>query len=263
MGGLRIGDIIIEINGANVTRENHTQVVERIKASGDTTVFLVADNECKEYHDREDKLICSSLPYVIHLSSSRSGDQMREHSDDEEKVAEKDPSPVPPTASSPKPLDNSSSSSSYSSQHEGEVVAPIRSAPPVMASKRVSVAASSSEEEMSLGLRGVRVVTDYHSPQEERRDLFAQHEQVPQHPHDESLLLGQNGPLNQPAVLPNFFKGLNLRNLLILSLVLVILIGLQLVGLGGLLLGRLLLIGLCLRTHFERYLIFSQLKRIR
>ena len=100
--GLRIGDIIIEINGANVTRENHTQVVERIKASGDTTVFLVADNECKvgtclitlkiktflqEYHDREDKLICSSLPYVIHLSSLRSEDQMREHSDDEEKVA--------------------------------------------------------------------------------------------------------------------------------------------------------------------------------
>ena len=59
-------------------------------------------------------------------------------------------------------------------------------------------------QQLVLGLRGVRVVTDYHSPQEERRDLFAQHEQVPQHPHDESLLLGQNGPLNQPAVLPNF-----------------------------------------------------------
>merc|ERR1712066_948068 len=116
MGGLRIGDIIIEINGANVTRENHTQVVERIKASGDTTVFLVADNECKEYHDREDKLICSSLPYVIHLSSSRSGDQMREHSDDEEKAAEEEMSQPVRVQSPPKASTRSTKGSKSKSQ---------------------------------------------------------------------------------------------------------------------------------------------------
>ena len=45
--GLKKGDIIIEINGVNVTRENHGQIVARIKASGDSTVFLVADRECR------------------------------------------------------------------------------------------------------------------------------------------------------------------------------------------------------------------------
>ena len=45
--GLKKGDIIIEINGVNITRENHAQIVARIKASGDCTLFLVADQECK------------------------------------------------------------------------------------------------------------------------------------------------------------------------------------------------------------------------
>jgi len=45
--GLRPRDLIIEVNGINVTRENHKQVVERIRASGDSTTFLVADQQCK------------------------------------------------------------------------------------------------------------------------------------------------------------------------------------------------------------------------
>ena len=45
--GLRPKDLIIEVNGINVTRENHKQVVERIRASGDSTTFLVADQQCK------------------------------------------------------------------------------------------------------------------------------------------------------------------------------------------------------------------------
>ena len=45
--GLKPGDIIIEINGVNVSRENHGQIVARIKASGDSTLFLVADKECR------------------------------------------------------------------------------------------------------------------------------------------------------------------------------------------------------------------------
>ena len=45
--GLMKGDIIIEINGVNVTRENHYQVMNRIKASGNSTVFLVRDKEGK------------------------------------------------------------------------------------------------------------------------------------------------------------------------------------------------------------------------
>ena len=44
--GLKEGDILIEVNGVNVTRANHAQIVYRIKASGDWTVLLVADREC-------------------------------------------------------------------------------------------------------------------------------------------------------------------------------------------------------------------------
>ena len=45
--GLKAQDIIIEINGNNVTRENHKQIVDRIKSSGDSTTFLVVDEQCK------------------------------------------------------------------------------------------------------------------------------------------------------------------------------------------------------------------------
>jgi len=89
-GGLKPADRIIEINGANVTRENHNQVVQRIKAGGDETRLLVADKECKEYHDEHDIVITSSLPYVLHLSSENkedsSSDSEEEESDREENV---------------------------------------------------------------------------------------------------------------------------------------------------------------------------------
>ena len=45
--GLKTHDIIIEINGVNVTSETHEQVLERIRASGDSTTFLVVDEQCK------------------------------------------------------------------------------------------------------------------------------------------------------------------------------------------------------------------------
>ena len=51
--GLRKGDIIMEINGVNVTGENHYRIMGRIKASGNSTVFLVADKELK-VSDRSD-----------------------------------------------------------------------------------------------------------------------------------------------------------------------------------------------------------------
>ena len=59
--GLKKGDIIIEINGANVTRENHSQIVARIKASGDSTLFLVADKECKVRRTPHRQLLSESL----------------------------------------------------------------------------------------------------------------------------------------------------------------------------------------------------------
>ena len=45
--GLRAHDIIVEINGTSVSRENHKQIVDRIKSSGDSVTLLVVDEQCK------------------------------------------------------------------------------------------------------------------------------------------------------------------------------------------------------------------------
>ena len=70
--GVKKGDKIIEVNGTNISNENHTQVVGGIKAGGSETRILVADKECVEWHLEHKQTISSSLPYVIHLSSQRS-----------------------------------------------------------------------------------------------------------------------------------------------------------------------------------------------
>ena len=49
-GGLRVGDRIVEVNGVNVSLENHKQVVARIKAVHDNTNLLVVDKACDDYH---------------------------------------------------------------------------------------------------------------------------------------------------------------------------------------------------------------------
>lgn len=89
-GGLRACDKIIEIDGVNVTRENHTQVVERIRSGGGETRLLVADQECQDYHDDKDIVIRSSLPYILHLSSEQDEDTSSEDEDDEEPRESKD-----------------------------------------------------------------------------------------------------------------------------------------------------------------------------
>merc|ERR1711963_991348 len=104
--GLKPRDIIIEINGTNVTRETHKQIVERIKSSGESTTFLVVDQECKDYHDQHGNVISSSMPNGVHLSSARnkadsrksslassseSEDEDEGHESEEEEVVETKP----------------------------------------------------------------------------------------------------------------------------------------------------------------------------
>jgi len=98
--GLKPKDIIIEINGTNVTRESHKQIVERIKSSGESTTFLVVDQECKDYHDQHGNVISSSMPNVVHLSSARADSRKSSsasssqsvdegHESEEEEIVEK------------------------------------------------------------------------------------------------------------------------------------------------------------------------------
>merc|ERR1712066_209558 len=156
--GLKKGDIIIEINGVNITRENHAQIVARIKASGDCTLFLVADRECKDYHDREGIIITCSMPNVIYLSSKRPQMSSSHHqsesedSDGQVEVPEKKVSAPPPLVET-----SSSSSSSYSSEEEEEeeeapkVVVPppvpAQEAKPTLQTAITEETSSSSSEE--------------------------------------------------------------------------------------------------------------------
>jgi len=80
--GLREGDRIVEVNGANVGMENHKQVVSRIRASGEACVLLVADKDCDTWHREQSSVIRSSLAYIV-VSSSRRRDHEEEEEEEE------------------------------------------------------------------------------------------------------------------------------------------------------------------------------------
>merc|ERR1712130_728185 len=86
--GLREGDRIVEVNGANVGMENHKQVVSRIRASGEACVLLVADKDCDTWHREQSSVIRSSLSYIIVSSSRRRDYEEEEEEEDEEEEEE-------------------------------------------------------------------------------------------------------------------------------------------------------------------------------
>lgn len=67
--GLKQGDRIIEVNGVNISNENHKQVVQRIKAIPNETKLLVVDSEADKYYKANNTIIKSSLPDVLHLQT--------------------------------------------------------------------------------------------------------------------------------------------------------------------------------------------------
>src|SRR5688572_8995937 len=50
VAGLKNNDRIIEVNGTNISNENHKQVVQRIKAIPNETKLLVLDEKAEEYY---------------------------------------------------------------------------------------------------------------------------------------------------------------------------------------------------------------------
>ncbi|XP_053550323.1 Na(+)/H(+) exchange regulatory cofactor NHE-RF2 [Bombina bombina] len=64
--GLRAGDRVLEVNGENVEKETHHQVVQRIKAMENETRLLVVDRETDEYLRLKD----SSSPAETQSNSS-------------------------------------------------------------------------------------------------------------------------------------------------------------------------------------------------
>ena len=74
--GLFEGDRIVEVNGVNISQENHKQVVQRIKAIPNETRLLVVDKSTDEYYKKLGILIRSSMPNVLEKSSTLYKDNM-------------------------------------------------------------------------------------------------------------------------------------------------------------------------------------------
>ncbi|XP_077549674.1 uncharacterized protein LOC144162847 [Haemaphysalis longicornis] len=64
LAGLREGDRIVEVNGINISNENHKQVVERIKAVPNETKLLVVDPLADTWYKEHKIIIKNSLPTV-------------------------------------------------------------------------------------------------------------------------------------------------------------------------------------------------------
>jgi C-terminal processing protease CtpA/Prc len=69
--GLKEGDKLVEVNGINVTEENHKQVVQRIREISTEVTILVVDNTCDEYHKEKKIKITNLLPNVLRISSKK------------------------------------------------------------------------------------------------------------------------------------------------------------------------------------------------
>ena len=67
--GLKEGDKLIEVNGVNVLRETHFQVVERIKGVEFETKFLVVDTDSWLHHKKQGTTISADMPSVVKLFS--------------------------------------------------------------------------------------------------------------------------------------------------------------------------------------------------
>jgi len=70
-GGLREHDRIIEVNGANIEKETHQEVISRIKAGGEETKLLVVDREADNYFKSKGITVTSSMPNVKFLATAR------------------------------------------------------------------------------------------------------------------------------------------------------------------------------------------------
>ena len=69
LAGLREGDRIIEVNGVNISIENHRQVVERIKSMANEARLLVVDPQADRWYSSRDLVVKSSQLNVIYMKT--------------------------------------------------------------------------------------------------------------------------------------------------------------------------------------------------
>jgi len=74
--GLKEHDRIVEVNGVNISNENHQQVVNRIKKDNNQTSLLVVDKVAEEYYKLKDIIIHSNHEDVeVHICPDTSQEQ--------------------------------------------------------------------------------------------------------------------------------------------------------------------------------------------
>lgn len=71
--GLKEGDRIVEVNGANIENETHQQVIQRIKAGGDVTTLMVLDRQGDDYYKTKGMTVSSDMSIVRQLSNPARG----------------------------------------------------------------------------------------------------------------------------------------------------------------------------------------------
>jgi Na(+)/H(+) exchange regulatory cofactor NHE-RF1 len=67
--GMKEGDRIVEIEGTNIGNENHSQVVNRIKAAGDSVTMLLVDSETDKHYKEEKVVVSSDMSDVVRIET--------------------------------------------------------------------------------------------------------------------------------------------------------------------------------------------------
>ncbi|XP_077069727.1 Na(+)/H(+) exchange regulatory cofactor NHE-RF2 [Siphateles boraxobius] len=118
--GLRAGDRVVEVNGENVERDTHHQVVQRIKAVEHETRLLVVDRDTDEYF-RSLRLTCTEDMAI----------------------------PTSPAAATPSPSLSTSKQGNGSVSKRSEISKPIRKPPSRAPKKEVQPSPESSTRDPS------------------------------------------------------------------------------------------------------------------
>lgn len=67
--GMKEGDRIVEVNGTNIGNENHSQVVTRIKAAGETVSMLLVDAATDKHYKDQKVIVSNDLPEVSRMET--------------------------------------------------------------------------------------------------------------------------------------------------------------------------------------------------
>lgn len=106
LGGLRVGDIVIEVNGQNVETLTHMEVVNLIKQKSDETTLLVCDKDTLAYLKEQERPCTADMANLTTVippekpeevaNGSATIEEVQEKSVESEPTVVEDTTPTPP-----------------------------------------------------------------------------------------------------------------------------------------------------------------------